>query len=145
LPCTLAQVSGSDFTTSSATLVDITGLTFAAAANTLYEVDAMLRVQNSTGNGLHFTVDYSAAGATGFFNTLGGVANGVFAGGANSLGTATTSNFASSASTDFSVWIKGIVVTGANTGNITIKIEQSISGTATVYIGSRLTVYKLTP
>lgn len=39
---------GSDFTTSSATAVDVTGLGFAPSANTLYEVEARLWVRTAT-------------------------------------------------------------------------------------------------
>ena len=48
-PWTYAQVnSGADFTTTSATAVDATGLSFTPAANTTYEFEALLMIRTAT-------------------------------------------------------------------------------------------------
>jgi hypothetical protein len=94
---------------------------------------------------MHFSVAYSAAGATGFLNYLSGSNTGTASYSVSALGAPTAPNYGSASSTDFGIFIKGIVVTGVNTGNITVQIDNQTSGTATVYIGSRLTVYKLSP
>ncbi len=144
---TTVKVSGSDFTTSSTTLVDITGLTFAAAINTTYEVNALLKLQSTTSNGLKVSVAYSAAGASGQFVLLRSASQSASGGGidAEVIGTANGSASATSANVDYTFPIQCILTTGANTGNITIQVLKISTGTATVYKGSRMTVTALNP
>lgn len=139
---TTSQVSGSNFTTTSATLVDVTGLTFAASANTKYEVNVLLACQSSDANGLKVAIAFSAAGATGAFNSLGAVSGGASTSG-NVFGTADPIAYLNFANTTATVEIRAIVVVGANTGNITTQVLKVSAGTATVYIGSRMTVTQL--
>jgi hypothetical protein len=138
---TTSQVAGSNFTTTSLSLVNITGLTFAAAANTTYEINVLLRVQSTSTAGLTPGINYSAAGAT-VSVTGSGVttANNVTAFGLSALNTATTPAYATVANVDRNIIMQGVLITGANTGNITIQIAKVTSGTATVYIGSRMSV-----
>jgi hypothetical protein len=137
-----SKVSGSDFSTSSTTLVNITGLTFAASANTKYEVDVLLTVQSTTTAGVKVGLAYSAAGAAGPYLAIGGTTSGVPAWSSFALGAASSvyTDFATAYNT---VWIKALLIIGANTGNITVQILKVTSGTATVYIGSRMTVTQL--
>ena len=141
---TFVQVSGSDFTTSSTSLVNITGLTFPALANAKYEIEIVLATQSSDTNGLKVAVNFSAAGATGAFNTVGGGVVAVGAGvSGNVFGTAEPSAFVSVAATTATVWSEAIVVIGANAGNITATILKVTAGTATVFIGSVMKIKKL--
>jgi hypothetical protein len=136
---TTSRVSGSDFTTTNTTLTDITGLTFAASASTLYEVEVMLRVNSTDTSGLNFGFNFSAAGAS--IAWVCTVTNG--SGSVATVG-GTTLN---SGGGLFNVVAKDGIITGrawvlvgVNAGNITAKILKGTSGTATVYIGSRMTV-----
>jgi len=140
---TTSQVTGSDFTTTSTSLVNITGLTFAASANALYEVDALLRIQNSGTNAIQFAIAYSAAGATGTFFFAGNQTATTSVSQMSALGVANGSFYATVATTNFVALIHGIVVTGANAGNITAQTIHATSGTTTVYIGSRMSVRQL--
>lgn len=137
---TTSKVTGSDFTTSSLTLVDITGLTFSAAASKLYEVDVLLRMQVTTTAGGQFGMQYSAAGATGHFMYNGGQSATAQISQCQILGSVNAGAFGLVANTDIVIRIKGFVVTGANTGNITVQGLKVTSGTLTVYKGSRMTV-----
>lgn len=124
-------------------MVDITGLTFAASANTTYEVDALLGCASTTTAGVKFAIAFSAAGATGEFAGVGGAgansANVI----ASSLGGSSSQSMNTVANTNKPVFIKGFIVVGANAGNITVQGLKNTSGTLTVYIGSRLTVTQL--
>lgn len=143
IPETTIQVSGSNFTTTSATFVDVTGLTFAAAANKLYEVEVCLAGQNSNAGGCNFTIAYSAGGATGTFN-IGTTATSVTANfQGQPLGGPPDSAAWTSATTDSIAKLYAIVKTSGTTGNITVKALKASSGTLTVYIGSRMTVKTL--
>jgi hypothetical protein len=141
---TLSQVSGSNATTTNATATDITGLSFAATTSSLYEVDAFLKVQCSSTGGNKYAVAFSAAGATGHFliHSATAVATGALQ--TNVLGTLETLALITTANTDYCVFIKAVVSTGANAGNITIQHARVTAGqTATCYIGSRMVVTKL--
>ncbi len=140
---TLAQVATSDFTTTSATLVDITGLTFAAATNSLYEIEASLKAQSSDTNGMKFTVAYSAAAATGAILYLGPAASTTFTGVTSALGTAEATALVTTATTDAIIFIKAVITTGANAGNITVQVQKVTAGTATIYVGSIMKIRKL--
>jgi len=101
----------------------------------------MLRVQSSAAGGLKASVQFSAAGAVGSFflgsgqGTDSGVVTNIF-----SLGTGGSTSVATTDNSDRVIKIWGFVAVGANSGNITTQIHKDSSGTATVYIGSRMTV-----
>lgn len=141
---TTVKVS-SNWTTTSAVLTNIDGLTFPAAVNSLYEVDVLLRCQSSETNGIRFALACSASGALGSVMFLSTVANPgtslthemAILGVSNAISKITTAN------TDTLMWIKAFVVTVGNTGNITMQVLKVTGGTATIYTGSRMTVTKL--
>ena len=139
---TTSQVTGSNFTTTSTSLVDITGLTFAAAASKLYEVDICLKAQKSDTAGMRCGVAYSAAGATGEVMVLGsvGTVGSSLGYSTNAVNTEVGFNLITVTNTDGIIWIKAVVTTGVNTGNITAQVRSVTSGTSTIYIGSRMTV-----
>lgn len=145
LTVTVAQVSGSDFTSSSNSLVDITGLTFAAAAHSLYEIDILLSLSQNDVHGVKYAVAFSASGATGEFSNLGNFDQDSGNNGIDfmSLGNANTFAQAVTQNVDQVAFIKGFVKTGANAGNITSQILVDTSGTVTVYQGSRMSVTTL--
>jgi len=91
------------------------GIQYSAALATVSCQSIAMGTTSSLSTGL------AAAFNTAMFNVFGG-------------------NFADDANTNCFCWIKGVVITGANAGNITIQALKSVTGTATVYIGSRMTV-----
>src|SRR5438270_3682689 len=61
---TFSQVTGSDATTTSTTGANITGLTFAAAATTTYEIEAVLYVSTTADvTGTKYYIAHSGSGA----------------------------------------------------------------------------------
>jgi len=138
-------VTGSNFTTGSLTLVDITGLSNALDANSVYEVVIKMTVESSSNNGLNTGVNFSAAGATIEAGEIG--ARDVEVGKACRLNTFNTAHAVSAwvrlSGTPQTHEIKGIVRTGANAGNLTAKILKVSSGTATVYINSYMKTTKI--
>lgn len=139
----VSEVSGLDFTTNSTSLVDITGLTFAALANSKYEVEAMLLGHSASSTGVQFAVTYSAAGATGSYMAFSPAATGTSSGGVNQVGTATGVTVWTSGPTDEHTYIKSIIRVGANTGNISIQIKNAGSSTLAVLVGSVMKIKKL--
>ncbi len=143
---TTSKVTGSDFTTTNLTVTDITGLAFTPAANSLYEIDALLRLQSTSTAGVNVGIGGACTGCTLSVVLTGQSTTGTMTfGGTSTLGTAIALTLASTANTDSNAYIKGIMLTGASPSNITVQILKITSGTATVYKGSRLTVTKLNP
>lgn len=140
-----ARVTGSNATTSSTSLVDITGLSIALAANCVYEIEVCLLTGTSAvTTGTKYGVNYSAAGAAVFAGYNGtttdtsNVTNRMTA-----LNTGTSTFMTTSASTNGSFLLKGIVTTGANTGNVTAQHLKVTSGTSTVFIGSYMKITRI--
>jgi hypothetical protein len=137
---TTVRVTGSNFTTSSTSLVDITGLTFAASANSVYGFSVYLGGQSSSTAGVQVNIHYNAAGATGSM-TINGHTTSVAATGTFQILDTTTTNFWTTATTNLGIWCVGTIVTGANAGTISVQIKKNTSGSATVLIGSSLTIF----
>jgi len=140
-----AFVSGSDFTTTSLTLVDVTGLTAPLAANSVYEFMAKLSVESSSNAGLNTGVNFSAAGATIEAGEVG--ARDAEVGKVSRLNAFNASGASAAwvriSATPQTHEIKGIIRTGANAGNLTIKVLKVSSGTAKVYVDSYLKTTKI--
>lgn len=140
LPCVTKQVAGTDFTTTSSTFVDVTGLTFAGAAGHHYEVEFVGTTTSSTASGLSGTIAYTGAGSGGGFIQMGNLLGTSAQYSGNDIGAAP--GLAVNTNTHQCIlWLKGTIRT-ANSGNITIQVKGS-GNTVTVYIGSRMTVTTL--
>jgi len=133
------RVAGSDFTTSSTSLVDITGLVSGTLATaTLYEVDAQLYCNSSSTAGMAVGVQQSGGGSGQIGVWAGSATN------AAATGISISSNALNTAGApcllvngDGMISFKGFIKTGS-TGSPTIscKALKTTSGTAKVYIGS---------
>jgi hypothetical protein len=137
------QVSGSDFTTTSLTLVDITGLTIPLTTNAVYQFTCNLTGNGADSNGVKFGVNYSVAGAAieaGVYSEVAGT--GVRSRRINALNSSTAQSFFTS-NNDVAALINGRVTTGANAGNLTIQVLKGTSGTATIYQGSQCMVFRI--
>lgn len=139
-----ARITGSNVTTTGQTLVDITGLSRALVANAVYEFEAVMSATTSAvTTGISYGVQYSAAGATIEANIV--AASSTTAAKAeriSAFNTATTAFLATSAQAG-GVRIQGIVTTGANPGNLTVRHLKITSGTSTILINSFLKVTRI--
>ena len=141
-----ARVTGSNATTSSTTLVDITGLTLALATGATYEFEANLTASTSAvTTGIKYGVNYSSTVSLIEATIIGTLASAtptdrverIFA-----LNTPSNIFHTTSASTVGGVLIKGVVTT-TGVGNLTISHLKVTSGTSTVFIGSFLKVTRI--
>lgn len=137
-------VTVTDATTTGQVLVDIAGLSVACAINSVYEFEAVLSVTTSADTtGTEYGVQYSVAGGaveahiTGALTSTASKTERISA-----LNTATGAFLTTSAQSG-GVLIKGIVTTGVNAGNLTIRHLKVTSGTSTVRINSFLRVIKV--
>lgn len=147
LPISYALVTGSNATTTGQTLVDVTGLSLPLTINATYEFEAVLSAQSSTVAGTDYGVNFSAAGASleaGIFGSRAASATSVIG---ERLHTFNAVNgdavFLSQGIAIGPVLIKGIIATGANSGNLTIQHLKVTSGTSTVFINSFLKVRRV--
>lgn len=137
----IARVTGSNATTTGQALVDVTGLSVALAASATYTFDATLTVSTSAvTTGTKYAVQFSAAGASveaQFWCSLTATASAISER-VNALNTATTTACLTTSAQSGAVLLKGVLVTGVNTGNLTIQHLKVTSGTSTVFINSFL-------
>ena len=138
------KVTGSDVTTTGQTLANITGLTFATQANSVYEIEAVLKTTTSAdAAGIKYGVNHSGAGASFIGNVQGtGATTAIVTNSVNALNTANATALHTTSGATGIVVIKGFVTVGATAGNITIQHLKVTSGTSTVKIGSTLKVWK---
>jgi len=133
-----AQVTGSDYTTTSATESVVTGLSLPVVANAKYRGTAVLRCGCSGTGGLRVGFNFPT-GATCFAgitaNTLGSTTQQHQTTGFAS-GTAFGANFNTQASANGYISVDFYVGTGANAGNVEIIARSGTSPqTSTVYAG----------
>lgn len=146
---TYYTVSGSDFTTTSTSLVDITGLiTSTLSLSTKYEFEATLICGTSVSvNGIRFGTNVTVAPTfvyTQFFgstnsasNINGQLATGTDANNVTSGGVA----FLQTSAQQGLVYIKGVFETeGSGSPVFSLRVLKVTSGTATVFIGSKLKI-----
>ena len=130
-----ARVTGSNAINTGQTLVNIPGLSVALLPNATYEFEAVLSVQSSSNTGITYGVNYSAAGATVEAQISGTLtATTKRSDRINALNVSTPA-YVTVAATG-GITIKGVIVTGANAGNLTISNAKTTSGTATTFINS---------
>jgi hypothetical protein len=139
---TIARTTA-DRATSNLTATDVPDLTAALLANTVYEVEAVLRAASSSSAGCKYAVNFSAAGASAYVAYSGALiatTGGITA--TNALATLDATAYLVAA-IDGVVILKGIVAVGANPGNFTVQQAKVTSGTATVRANSVLKVRKI--
>ena len=143
-----ALVTGSDATTNGHTLVDITGLTLPLAANSTYEFEAALSVNSSTTDGNEYGMALtSTSGATIEAQVLGTLLA-VSPTTAN-MQAARLAAFGSPTQPfvmvigDGAIRITGTITTGGTAPTLSIQHLKVTSGTATVYVGSKLTARRI--
>jgi len=134
---------GSNAQNITTTLADITGLTFAATANSVYEFEAVLSVQSSSAAGNSYAVNYSGAGGA----TVEAQITGTLAAATQKTLRINGLNVAATPFVTFvgagGILIKGIFTTGSNAGNFVIRHAKVTSGTSTVFANSFLKVTRI--
>jgi hypothetical protein len=138
----------SNFIWQTNSVIDITGLSIAAAANSLYYITWSIFGQCSSIAGVNFGLYFSAAGAIGSWGAFGHSGSGSLTSSSGVLGASGTQNYGVTAGTDFCcIGYGASVKTGANPGNITIRVSLgsgSSVGIITIYAGSQMVVTKQT-
>lgn len=138
------RVTGSNATTTGQTLVDIPGLSIALLANSVYKFKAVLSVGTSAvTTGTEYGVNFSAAGATVEAHITGSYTSAAAKEERISALNSPSNAFLTTSGQTGGIDIQGIIVTGANPGNLTIRHLKVTSGTSTVYINSFLEVIKI--
>lgn len=134
-----SQVSGSNFTTSSTTLVDVTGLTASVVSGATYEVEAFVTFNSADTNGVKFGINDTGSVSTVETSFAGPASTTNYRGlRVSALNTATSAAYGIvSGGIDAGLLVKGLLVTTAS-GTVSIQILKVTSGTATVYVGSYL-------
>jgi hypothetical protein len=150
-----ARVTGSNFTTSSRSLTNITGLSIALEVSSVYEFEAALQVRSADADGTNYGINYSGTAPTsvdgqvsGFVDLGGNEGHAQFRrlSGNNTVpvGTSSGTTFMEENGVDGAIHIRGIIVTPAGTaGNLTVRTLQYDTGSTTVYTGSYLKVTKI--
>lgn len=133
-----SKVLASDYTNSTTTLSNITGLAFEAEANATYIVDfigALQSAANTTGLGLAIDVPASASVAGSFFHQLANT--GTLTGGSQIADTASVgvSSGAPTNATTVPVVGKFIVATGANGGTCQLQGRGEVAAQITLKAG----------
>lgn len=139
-----ARVVGSDATTTGQSLVDITGLSLALEASSVYEFESFLTVNSSDTNGNKYGVNFSSAGASVSAAIQAPQTAGRYwvTGIITALNTATAAYCTGATNINGGLMIKGTLTTGANSGNLTVQHLKVTSGTSTVYVGSYVKAIK---
>ena len=139
-----ARLTG-NVTTSSTSLVDITGLSILLVNNAVYEFEANLLTASTTNDGVKYGINYSSTGAAVFATITGTMTLGVGATGELVALNPTASPVfcISSSITAGGILIKGTMTTGANAGTVTIQQLKVVSGTASCFSGSFFKVTRI--
>lgn len=136
-------VSGANWTNTTATFLNITGLSFTGDINSKYDIELVICGQGSTINGVRFDINFSAAGAGGTLSGLASSASNAVDILGFTVGTASSTSSWTTANTDMCVYFKGAVTTGSSSGTFTVRGSKTSSGTLTVYTGSVLKIRKI--
>lgn len=138
-----ARVTGSNATTTGQALVDIAGLSIPLTTNAVYEISGMLSVSTTGTAGVQYGLNYSVAGGTVEAQLSGSLTStATKTERISALNTASTAYLTTSGQTG-GIIIRGIITTGANAGNLTVKFLKVTSGTATVFQNSVLKVTRI--
>lgn len=142
---TTTKLSPSNFTTSSLTLVTITGLSTVLSANTLYEVDILLKFTVTTNDGQRIAVVCDGlAGSVGSTVLLSHADNGTSVTDFRQIGSESATFGGMALSTSIgTAYLKGTILTGAAPVTLRLQARRVSAGSSTFYVNSRITVTQL--
>lgn len=143
-PWVYSKVSGSDFTTTSSTAVDVTGLAFTPSANTSYEFEAvlMLRTATTTVNpraGLAWPTGMTD-GVAQITESQAAAGTGLFAAGNPNASLLIAVGGLPNTNQSWPATIKGMIISGSSpSGQVRVQLASETAGTTVrVVIGSFL-------
>ena len=138
------DILASSTNTTSSTLVDISGMSFSASANSTYGFEIVLFIDNTHTDGSKFGIDYSTSGASVQCMVVGQTSSsGTSTDNLEAFNTASTPAYLTSVSVG-AVSLKGIFSTGANAGSFTAQyLDVNGSGTTTIKAKSYMKVYQI--
>lgn len=133
-------VATTDFTTTSASATNVTGLSFPIAANQIWAAEFKLYGNSSTADGAQFAVDIPS-GATIEGHIIGSTsgATALTSERINADATLTTTAFWATASTELSAVLLVTVLAGGTAGTVQLQAAKVTTGTLTIRIGSSVT------
>ena len=131
-----------DRTTTGQVLADIADLSLALAANSVYEIEAILMVASSSTAGNQYGVQFSAAGTAIEAQISGTLAAATSRADRIAVFNTATPTYVTSGSNG-GIRIQGVVSVGANAGNLTIRHLKVTSGTSTVRAQSFVRAIKI--
>lgn len=145
LMASFGRVTGSNFTTTSGSFVDITGLTVPVGANEVWRFDAVLTGQCSTVNGVQFSINGPSGATLEVAQTLSSNSfTGTRSGRISALDGTIPTAWAV-ATTDLPARLTGVMVTSSTAGTLAVRGRASVGGdTLTVYQGSHVLAMKIT-
>lgn len=138
-----ARVTGSNATTTGQALVDIAGLSIPLTTNAIYEISGMLSVSTTGTAGVQYGLNYSVAGGTVEAQLSGSLTSTATKTERISVLNAASTAYLTTSGQTGGIIIRGIITTGANAGNLTVKFLKVTSGTATVFQNSVLKVTRI--
>jgi hypothetical protein len=140
----MAAVATADFTNATANMVNITGLTIPLANQSSYEFEVLLTgTVTADANGATFQMAFSGTTTSIEAIIIAALTNAAcIAERIAAIATPTTAVL-TTASQSGGVMIKGIIVTGANAGNLTVACNHPAAGTTTIRIGSCIKTRKI--
>lgn len=137
-----ARLTG-DFSITSATLVDVTGLSFAIVANEVWQFDMYLMLSQGNAAGIKVGIN-GPSGAT-LLASTNGETSGLTAESwdvLNALNTAGAVAYDTAASTTAPLQIHGVMVNGTNAGTVQLQAQRA-AGTAKVLTNSYVVARKI--
>jgi hypothetical protein len=136
------KVVGSDATSTASGLTEISGLSFVAGANEVWEIEATLKLGSTGTNGITLGIDVPSGSVVGLLNAPNSATSGTVARiiGDNSASVAVCITN----DQNHFVTLKAYASVGATGGPVYLKWGRgAASGTSTIYAKSRLTARKL--
>ena len=127
-----------DYTTANIlTFQGVPGLLAPVVANTLYEIDVLIRFKMTNGYGAYFTIIYPiGAKLVAFYHVVGVNYNLMGSFNASNLPVLYITN-------DALIYLKGFVIPSPSAGNILFQIKKIQSGAITIFKGSRMIITAL--
>lgn len=141
----LVSTLGSDFTTSSATFVDVTAFSVSLAANTTYHFSADIIFQSANIlNGINISINGPASPTKVVFSReIAATTATRNYEGINAYDGGTATGTIDTANADREAWMRGVIVNGANSGTLIVRVHSETGGTnVKIIAGSSITLIK---
>lgn len=135
--------NNSDFTTTSTSFVNATGLSFPVLANKKYSIEFYLHLNKTDSSGLQFQLTGPASPVSVSLRSYGSASSATTTATAQLFAFASASPTFSNYSGDGAIQAIGAISNGANAGTVQLQIRAVSGGTAKIYAGSWIKVTQL--